>query len=168
MKASSGRRALLLALLPICASARAEDAALEALMRRFAQLPRSRASFTEEKALPELDLPLPSEGVLSWQAPDRLEKHTTSPIDEVLRVQGRHLAYERPDRGIRRDFNLDEQPEMRALVEAIRSETHSCYLGDRSQLHPWGFGCGHCPACDLRRRGWDAWQADRQEDTAHD
>jgi 7-cyano-7-deazaguanine synthase len=55
-----------------------------------------------------------------------------------------------------------------ALVEAIRSETHSCYLGDRSRLHPWGFGCGHCPACDLRRRGWEAWQADPQKDTAHD
>jgi outer membrane lipoprotein-sorting protein len=118
--AHARRRALLLALLPICGSAWAQDAALDALMRHFAALPRSRATFTEEKALPELDLPLPSEGVLSWQAPDRLEKHTTSPIDEVLRVQGRHLAYERPDRGIRRDFNLDEQPEMQALVEAIR------------------------------------------------
>jgi 7-cyano-7-deazaguanine synthase len=55
-----------------------------------------------------------------------------------------------------------------ALVEAIRAETHSCYLGDRSQFHPWGFGCGTCPACDLRRRGWDAWQTDPREDTAHD
>ncbi|WP_149537000.1 7-cyano-7-deazaguanine synthase QueC [Siccirubricoccus phaeus] len=43
------------------------------------------------------------------------------------------------------------------LVEAIRTETHSCYLGDRSTLHPWGFGCGACPACELRRRGWEAY-----------
>jgi len=40
-----------------------------------------------------------------------------------------------------------------ALVEAIRSITHSCYLGDRTP-HAWGAGCGHCPACELRARGW--------------
>jgi 7-cyano-7-deazaguanine synthase len=44
-----------------------------------------------------------------------------------------------------------------ALVEAIRAETHSCYLGDRTHLHPWGHGCGACPACELRRRGWEQW-----------
>ena len=37
-----------------------------------------------------------------------------------------------------------------ALVELIRVETHSCYLGDRSRLHDWGYGCGTCPACELR------------------
>ena len=46
-----------------------------------------------------------------------------------------------------------------ALVEAVLEDTHSCYLGDRSRRHPWGYGCGTCPACDLRRRGWEAWQA---------
>jgi 7-cyano-7-deazaguanine synthase len=42
-----------------------------------------------------------------------------------------------------------------ALVELIRRETHSCYLGDRSQQHEWGYGCGSCPACHLRRAGWE-------------
>ena len=46
-----------------------------------------------------------------------------------------------------------------ALVEAVLEDTHSCYLGDRSQRHPWGYGCGSCPACELRRRGWEAWEA---------
>lgn len=46
-----------------------------------------------------------------------------------------------------------------ALVEAIRQDTHSCYLGDRSHRHHWGLGCGTCPACELRRRGWDAYRA---------
>ena len=41
------------------------------------------------------------------------------------------------------------------LVELIRDETHSCYLGDRTQRHAWGHGCGECPACELRRRGWE-------------
>ena len=48
------------------------------------------------------------------------------------------------------------------LVELIREETHSCYLGDRTHRHDWGFGCGGCPACQLRRRGWEAYAgADR-------
>ena len=44
-----------------------------------------------------------------------------------------------------------------ALVELIREETHSCYLGDRTRRHVWGYGCGECPACQLRRRGWEAY-----------
>ena len=51
-----------------------------------------------------------------------------------------------------------------ALVEAIRQDTHSCYLGDRNQHHGWGFGCGTCPACELRRRGWDAYRAGAAEE----
>ena len=45
-----------------------------------------------------------------------------------------------------------------ALVELIRVETHSCYLGDRSRLHDWGHGCGTCPACKLRAAGWRRWR----------
>lgn len=41
-----------------------------------------------------------------------------------------------------------------ALVELIVEDTHTCYLGDRGQRHDWGYGCGDCPACDLRARGW--------------
>ena len=45
-----------------------------------------------------------------------------------------------------------------ALVELIRAESHSCYLGDRTP-QPWGHGCGQCPACDLRETGWRAYAA---------
>jgi len=48
-----------------------------------------------------------------------------------------------------------------ALVDIIRDDTHSCYLGDRAQRHAWGYGCGTCPACTLRAAGWDAWKAHR-------
>jgi 7-cyano-7-deazaguanine synthase len=41
-----------------------------------------------------------------------------------------------------------------ALVELIRSDTHTCYLGERGQLHDWGYGCGTCPACELRANGY--------------
>ena len=48
------------------------------------------------------------------------------------------------------------------LVQAIVEETHSCYVGDRAHRHAWGFGCGACPACDLRRRGWDSYRGEEQ------
>lgn len=41
-----------------------------------------------------------------------------------------------------------------ALVELIRADTHTCYLGERGRLHDWGHGCGTCPACALRARGY--------------
>ncbi|PZR11328.1 MAG: 7-cyano-7-deazaguanine synthase QueC [Azospirillum brasilense] len=40
------------------------------------------------------------------------------------------------------------------LVEMILEDSHTCYLGDRTHRHPWGYGCGTCPACELRARGW--------------
>lgn len=40
------------------------------------------------------------------------------------------------------------------LVEMIRAGTHTCYMGVRDTLHAWGYGCGTCPACDLRAKGW--------------
>jgi 7-cyano-7-deazaguanine synthase len=45
-----------------------------------------------------------------------------------------------------------------ALVDLIVEETHTCYLGDRSRRHEWGYGCGACPACELRARGWEKWR----------
>lgn len=45
------------------------------------------------------------------------------------------------------------------LVEIIIEATHTCYLGDRSRRHDWGYGCGTCPACTLRADGWRAWRA---------
>lgn len=46
-----------------------------------------------------------------------------------------------------------------ALLDLVVEESHSCYLGDRSKRHPWGYGCGHCPACDLRAKGFAAYEA---------
>jgi 7-cyano-7-deazaguanine synthase len=45
------------------------------------------------------------------------------------------------------------------LVELIVRESHTCYLGERGELHAWGYGCGRCPACELRARGWAQWTA---------
>ncbi len=45
------------------------------------------------------------------------------------------------------------------ILEIIVRDTHSCYLGDRTTLHAWGYGCGTCPACQLRAQGYTRWQA---------
>ena len=45
------------------------------------------------------------------------------------------------------------------LVELIVQDTHTCYQGTRAVLHDWGYGCGTCPACDLRAKGWQRWKS---------
>ena len=42
-----------------------------------------------------------------------------------------------------------------AFVHLIKEKTHSCYMGDRTIMHEWGYGCGTCPACLLRSRGFE-------------
>jgi 7-cyano-7-deazaguanine synthase len=46
-----------------------------------------------------------------------------------------------------------------ALVDLIVEHTHTCYLGDREHRQPWGYGCGSCPACELRARGFERYRA---------
>ena len=48
-----------------------------------------------------------------------------------------------------------------ALNALVVEHTHTCYLGERGQRHAWGHGCGQCPACALRRAGFEAWAAAR-------
>ncbi len=49
-----------------------------------------------------------------------------------------------------------------ALVDLIIKDTHTCYKGDRSVRHDWGYGCGTCPACELRAKGYREWVAKRK------
>jgi len=51
-------------------------------------------------------------------------------------------------------FALAEELGGSALLDLTIEETHSCYLGDRTRRHEWGFGCGTCPACRLRAEGY--------------
>lgn len=46
-----------------------------------------------------------------------------------------------------------------SLINLILEDTHTCYLGERGERHDWGYGCGDCPACDLRKKGWAAFTA---------
>ena len=45
-----------------------------------------------------------------------------------------------------------------AFIDLLVEETHTCYLGDRSRRHAWGYGCGECPACRLRSEGFAKWK----------
>jgi 7-cyano-7-deazaguanine synthase len=47
------------------------------------------------------------------------------------------------------------------LVNLIREETHTCYLGERGVRHDWGYGCGRCPACELRSKGYTQYLASK-------
>jgi 7-cyano-7-deazaguanine synthase len=48
------------------------------------------------------------------------------------------------------------------FVDLIVEETHTCYRGERGLRHDWGYGCGQCPACELRAKGYAEWQAGRR------
>jgi 7-cyano-7-deazaguanine synthase len=56
-------------------------------------------------------------------------------------------------------WRLAESLGGKALVDLIIEQTHTCYLGDRSVRHVWGYGCGSCPACELRAHGYAAFRA---------
>ena len=47
------------------------------------------------------------------------------------------------------------------LLDLILEHSHTCYIGDRSRRHDWGYGCGVCPACELRAKGWRDFVASR-------
>ena len=52
------------------------------------------------------------------------------------------------------------------LVALVVEESHTCYRGERGELHAWGHGCGTCPACELRANGWDQWAAGGRRELA--
>lgn len=56
-------------------------------------------------------------------------------------------------------FALARELGGQGLLDLVIEESHSCYLGDRTTRHGWGYGCGHCPACDLRAKGFAAYLA---------
>lgn len=58
-------------------------------------------------------------------------------------------------------WRLAEDLGNRDLVSLIQEESHTCYLGTRQQKHEWGYGCGTCPACELRKTGYEQYIQER-------
>ena len=52
-------------------------------------------------------------------------------------------------------WRLAEELGGKRLVDLIVEHSHTCYLGERGLRHDWGYGCGECPACGLREKGWN-------------
>ncbi|GAA6121133.1 7-cyano-7-deazaguanine synthase QueC [Acidovorax sp. FG27] len=74
---------------------------------------------------------------------------------------GRRFTFETPLMWIDKadTWELARQLGGDALVDVIVRQSHTCYHGVRDTLHAWGHGCGECPACALRRAGYERWKA---------
>ena len=59
-------------------------------------------------------------------------------------------------------FALAQEIGGQPLLDLVIEDSHSCYLGDRSQRHDWGYGCGTCPACQLRAQGFAKFMRERK------
>lgn len=101
--------------------AHAEIFGLPQLMHSLAQVQTSQAKFVERKILAVLDVPLTSSGILSFRAPDYLEKHTLEPRNELLVLDQGVLTIENKARDMKRTLVVQQYPAVWALVESIRS-----------------------------------------------
>ncbi len=88
--------------------------------------------------------------------PDCREKTITATAEALTLALDRRVTVHTPlmyiDKG--QTWALAEELGGRALVDLIIEETVTCYEGDRVHRHDWGYGCGVCPACDLRAKGY--------------
>jgi 7-cyano-7-deazaguanine synthase len=66
----------------------------------------------------------------------------------------------------RQTWKLAQDLGGKAFVDLIVESTHTCYLGDRSLRQPWGWGCGTCPACEIRARGFSEFQAGERREAS--
>ncbi len=66
----------------------------------------------------------------------------------------------------RQTWKLAQDLGGKAFVDLIVESTHTCYLGDRSHRQPWGWGCGTCPACEIRARGFSEFQAEERREAS--
>lgn len=110
-------RAVAAALL-LMAAAGAQALGFDELMGLLAQTRSAEARFYEQRYVHGLDAPLVSQGTLSFAAPDRFVRNTTSPRPESMAVQGQQLTLTRSGRS--RTMAVDALPEVQAIVEAIR------------------------------------------------
>jgi 7-cyano-7-deazaguanine synthase len=87
---------------------------------------------------------------------DAQERALTLGLDTPLRIETPLMYLSKAQ-----TWELADTLGGQALVDLVLEETHTCYRGDRTQRHDWGYGCGTCPACELRAKGWQEWQAER-------
>jgi hypothetical protein len=116
--------AILVALLGasgMAGEARAQGWGAADLMRELGQRSHARARFVETKYLRLLSQPLTLRGTLSYTPPARLVKHTMTPNEEILTVDGDRVSVEIPFRRIKRSFNLQDNRVLWAFLESLRA-----------------------------------------------
>jgi 7-cyano-7-deazaguanine synthase len=89
-------------------------------------------------------------------------RHTMDAMEQTLRLgMDRPFVIDTPLMKLTKadTWALAKQLGCEALVEIILEHSHTCYVGERAERHAFGYGCGRCPACELRSKGWDAWTA---------
>jgi len=86
---------------------------------------------------------------------DSLERTLSLGMDQTFEIQTPLMFIDKAA-----TWKLAQEVGGDALVALIIEHTHTCYIGDRTKRHSWGYGCGECPACELRAKGYDQWQAD--------
>lgn len=85
---------------------------------------------------------------------DAMEHALSLGLDQPVRIETPLMALTKAD-----TWALAHRIGGEPLVDLILEASHTCYRGDRSQRHAWGYGCGACPACELRARGHAEWVA---------
>ncbi len=94
--------------------------------------------------------------------PDCRDKTVTATADALTLALDRRVTIHTPLMWIDKaaTWRLAEELGGKALVDLIREETVTCYEGDRTRRHDWGFGCGVCPACELRAKGYAKYKSE--------
>jgi len=85
---------------------------------------------------------------------DAMEAALSLGLDRPVTVETPLMALTKAE-----TWALAERLGGRPLVELILEASHTCYRGDRRRRHAWGYGCGDCPACELRATGYAEWAA---------
>jgi len=111
--------ALSLLLVAAAAAAGSDSGELDAVMRLLAAHRHGRVDFVEQHFMPVLRHPVESYGVMTYQAPDRLEKRTVEPVPETLVADGNVLSIER--KGRTRVIELSAHPSILPFIESLRA-----------------------------------------------
>lgn len=105
----------------------------QSLLATLAQQNEGTVHFTESKYFGVLDVPLESSGTLHFHAPDFLEKHTTSPREERLTIQGHLMRYQAGDQTL--SMNLADQPAASAYADSLTSLLNGDYGKLQAQFY---------------------------------
>ena len=96
--------------------------------------------------------------------PDCREAALSAQADALRLGMDSDIALETPLMHISKaeSWRLAESLGGAALVDLVNEHSHTCYRGERGTRHDWGYGCGACPACGLRAKGWAEYRAGRE------